>query len=174
MLILKKPVIIYVRNLFHRHNKYHHSTTSRQPGNPGTVATQAGAIVSSHTGFSHCTRSHYCHLDFHIQWFLTWIIHIEINITRHHPALWKASLTQPELRNVKIDKQDFTPKKKCENRDSWFTRIFAALCPADLYYSLDQPLKCILPILVPTEFSLLGLVVVDLQNLLQQLVWLNI
>ena len=69
MLILKKPVIIYVRNLFHRHNKYHHSTTSRQPGNPGTVATQAGAIVSSHTGFSHCTRSHYCHLDFHIQLF---------------------------------------------------------------------------------------------------------
>ena len=104
------------RNLFHRHNKYHHSTTSRQPGNPGTVATQAGAIVSSHTGFSHCTRSHYCHLDFHIQWFLTWIIHIEINITRHHPALWKASLTQPELRNVKLFKQDFTPKKVHKSR----------------------------------------------------------
>ena len=35
-------------------------------------------------------------------------------------------------------------QKKCANRNSWFTRIFAALCPADLYYSLDQPLKCIL------------------------------
>ena len=37
---------------------WNESQTSRQPGNPGTVATQAGEMVSSHIGLSHCDGKH--------------------------------------------------------------------------------------------------------------------
>ena len=36
---------------------WNESQTSRQPGNPGTVATQAGEMVSSHIGLSHCVEN---------------------------------------------------------------------------------------------------------------------